>query len=104
MWVIVDDERELDCDVIIRSPYAAVRTIEALKGQIECLVMDHDLGDDDINGYEILGMLDIKDLLPDHVQICTANPAGRKNMYGVLNGAGFKMQNEGDFFREKKSE
>ena len=103
MWVLIDDERELNCDVIIRSAHVAVRTVEALKGHIDCLVMDHDLADDDITGYDIIGMLAVKDLLPDHVQICTSNPAGRQNMSAVLKEAGFKMKNEGDFFREKKS-
>jgi len=104
MWVIIDDVRELKCDVIIRNPRSAVRVVESLKGYIKCLVMDHDLGDDDINGYDIIGMLDVKGLLPDHVQLCTANPVGRKNMEAVLKEAGFHMKNEGDFFREDASE
>ena len=49
MWLLIDDERDLNCDVIARNGRAALQLLRDHRW--ECVVFDHDLGEG-VNGYE----------------------------------------------------
>lgn len=88
MWLLIDDVRDLNCDVIARNGRAALHLLNAHKW--ECVVFDHDLGigldGRSINGYEVMMHAFLNGSLTGtpRIQLCTSNPVGRDNMIAVL--------------------
>lgn len=107
--ILIDDLRNLNMDIICRTSQAGFRTVVAFSGDIECLYMDHDLGEESqTDGYELLKKLYANDginiSMPDKVQLVTSNPVGRQNMADLLisngyiespNGINFKREQHG---------
>lgn len=89
MWLLIDDCRDLNVDVIARNGKAGLHMI-ALGGW-EVIIFDHDLGDlHNINGYELLTHAIEADLLGDaKIQLVTSNPVGREKMISALQADGY---------------
>ena len=51
MWLLIDDSRDLNCEVIAKTA-AAGKKLLAVKGW-ECLCIDHDLGGSE-TGYDVI--------------------------------------------------
>ena len=96
MWLIVDDERTLGCDVIARNAHAARAVLGGLGYAFEGLCLDHDLGPGE-SGYDVLMWAIEADVLPPKVQLVTMNPVGRKNMMQALIAAGYKPDADAQF-------
>lgn len=100
MYIIIDDIRDLNCDIICRTGKAGIAVLEAMQGQFDVLCIDHDLGDaDEMNGYDVIKYtIDCK-LLPDEVQIVSSNPVGIQNIANALKSAGFVSDLSGRVFK-----
>lgn len=98
MWLLIDDIRDLQCDLIARTPTLGKRALAYFSGDIECLCLDHDLGAPE-SGYDVLKWAIEHDLLPSHVQLVTSNPVGRENMKAALINAGY-TSSDGINFRQ----
>jgi len=81
MWLLIDDKRDLGCDVIARTPVAG-KMLLALGGW-ECLCIDHDLGAEE-SGYDIIKWGLQNGFIPKWVQIVSSNPVGRENIKNIL--------------------
>lgn len=83
--VLIDDNRNIFCDFIARNSHAGRFLLENLKGQIEELFLDYDLGSEsDLTGLGILEWALKEDCLPNIIIICSGLPFGRKHMQDFL--------------------
>ena len=96
MWLIIDDERELSCEVIARTAEAGRKMLEV--GGWEAVVFDHDLGCEE-TGYDLLTYALDASLMPPIVQLCTANPVGRQRMRSALEAHGYVTKDGGTFIK-----
>ena len=96
MWLLIDDERNLNTEAVARNAASGKRMLEA--GGWECVCFDHDLGEGE-SGYDVLVWGLEKGLIPDRVQLVTSNPVGRKNMRAALEAAGFNTIDGINFYR-----
>ena len=96
MWLIIDDVRDLNCEVIARTSEAGKKMLAS--GGWECVCFDHDLGEDSESGYDVLVWAISKSLLPEKVQLVTSNPVGRANMSAALEQAGYYRHANGVTF------
>lgn len=94
MWLLIDDKRDLNCDVIARTPEAARRLLAI--GGWECVCLDHDLGAEE-DGYQIAKWAIENNLLPGKVQLVTSNPVGRMNLRAVLESGGWTTKDGTNF-------
>jgi hypothetical protein len=97
MWLLIDDQRDLNCDVIVRTPEAARKLLGVCLKSFDCVCFDHDLGTCE-TGYDILKWALKYQLLPNHVQLVTSNPVGRQNMSNLLKDYRYTTVNEIDFY------
>ena len=86
MWLLIDDKRDLNCEVIARTAEAAKKLLSLNCWEVVCF--DHDLGEK-TNGYDILKWAIKEGCLPDKVQLVTSNPVGRERMTKVLSDNGY---------------
>ena len=93
MWLIVDDERVLGCDIVVRNAAVARVVLTLMYGKIEGVCFDHDLGPGE-TGYDVLCWAIQGGTIPRLVQLVTANPVGRKQMQQALVQAGYKPDPE----------
>ena len=89
MWLLIDDERSLDVDVIARTASAGKEMLKSYR-KWECVCFDHDLGMEIDTGYDVMVWAIQNKLLPNRVQLVTSNPVGRKNMRVALEREGYK--------------
>lgn len=89
MWLLIDDERNLNTDAVARTA-AAGRKLLALGGW-DCVCFDHDLGEEE-SGYDVLKWALDYGFLPAKVQLVTSNPVGRQNMRAALEAYGYKTR------------
>lgn len=94
MWLLIDDCRDIGCDVIARNAIAG-RKMLAIGGW-ECVCFDHDLGDGE-DGYSVLVWAIENKFLPNLVQLVSSNPVGRANMRSALENDGYVTVNGIDF-------
>lgn len=94
MWLLVDDTRDLNCDVIARTPEAARSILTFMGFKLTCVVLDHDLGTKE-TGLDVLRYGIESETLPNRVQLCTSNPVGRQNMAAELKAAGYTSTDGG---------
>ena len=92
MWLIIDDKRDLGCDVIARTPEAGKELLYRLDW--ECLCLDHDLGAK-LDGYDLIKWAIAVKCVPPKVQIVSSNPPGRKNIAAALEGIGYVQSVQG---------
>ena len=89
MWLLIDDMRDMNVDVIARTGLAGKKMLAI--GGWEYILFDHDLGCD-IDGYELLTYALEADLLGDaKIHLVTSNPVGRQNMEAALKDAGYNI-------------
>ncbi len=98
MWLLIDDKRDLNCEVIARTPKAAKQLLAV--GGWSCVCFDHDLGEDE-SGYDILKWALAGGFVPDKVQLVTSNPVGRQNMKNVLLDNGYITKDFGFTFTKE---
>jgi len=86
MYVWLDDERPApDGWVHVRS----VPLLMSLFPKVDVISLDHDLGKDELTGYDFLRWLEVQvgmgrvTRIPE-IRLHTANPVGRKNMELVI--------------------
>lgn len=89
MWVLIDDQRELGCDIIARNYAAGKAVLEAMHDKIACLCIDHDLGGLS-TGYDLISWALEANKLPSQVQIVSSNPVGRENIERALLSGGYR--------------
>ena len=94
MWLLIDDVRDLNCEVTAKTPEAGKKML-ALGGW-ECLCLDHDLGVEE-SGYDVAVWALEKGFMPTKVQLVTSNPVGRKNIADALKASGYTTRNGTDF-------
>jgi hypothetical protein len=97
MKLLIDDMRNITCDIIARNARAGLACLRAF--EIDELVLDHDLGDD-VNGYEVLCYALLEKIVPDYVYVITDNPVGLENIARALEAEGFKRLGR-EFRRDK---
>lgn len=96
MWLLIDDVRDCNCDVIART---ATSWREMLRrGDWECVVFDHDLGHLTETGYDVLVWAIENGFLPPKVQLVTSNPVGLDRMRAALESEGYKATLDGRRF------
>lgn len=90
MKVYLDDIRDVpDGWVLARNVPALIRLVRSNKDNITHLSLDHDLGQDEMSGYDFMRWLEAEvfahrmDAIPT-ITFHTANPVGRKKMEQVL--------------------
>lgn len=96
MWLLIDDVRDLNCDVTAKTPEAGKKMLAL--GVWECLCLDHDLGVIE-NGYDIAKWAIENGFMPNHVQLVTSNPVGKTNISNALTSGGWETRNGTDFYR-----
>lgn len=83
MWLLIDDIRDLNCDVTARTYADGIVALKEYGQKIECLCIDHDLGEEK-TGYDVIMWAIEHRLLPKKVQIVSVNPVGRENIARAL--------------------
>jgi hypothetical protein len=99
MWLLIDDFRDLNVDVIAVDVSAGKRCLTAFAGEIECLLLDLDMGASG-NGYDLAKWAVANGLMPNRVQLVTDNPVGRDNIAGCLVAAGWTKKSATEFIKE----
>lgn len=99
--VIVDDMRDLGCEIVLRTSQSALYVLRmfARNCPVEILYLDHDLGPcSDTDGYQLLKDLhrggDVKAFRK--IGLVSSNPAGRDNQKAFLLSLGY-VEVEGFF-------
>lgn len=83
--ILFDDQRNLaGMDFIIRTAKAMEHFIEKFDTTGHFVYFDSDIGDTEIQGYDVLCYLLSLGQLPAHVAIVTANPIDAEKMRVVL--------------------
>lgn len=94
MWLLIDDERNLNTEAVARTAEAGRKLLAA--GGWDCVCFDHDLGGTE-SGYDVLMWGLNNGLIPKRVQLVTSNPVGRQNMRAALEAAGYKTSDGRNF-------
>lgn len=89
MWILIDDERELNCEITCRTIDAGKGVLSHFKGRFNTLCIDHDLGElgrtcGMRDGYDLMKWAMEHKLLPPRVQIVSSNPVGVSNIANLL--------------------
>lgn len=101
MHLLIDDVRDLPgMDIICRTAVAGIKAVKQLSPTH--LYIDHDLGTDSINGYQVIMQLLEAKKCPIHVQVVSSNPVGVKNISAALIDAGFLVALDGRNFKKEK--
>ncbi len=88
--VLIDDNKNIFCDLIARNSQAGRFLLENLKGQIEALFIDYDLGSESgLTGLEILEWELKENCLPNIIIICSDLPFGKECMGKFLKENGY---------------
>ena len=98
MWLLVDDQRDLGCEVIARTPDIAKKILFSQISEFDCVCFDHDLGCIE-TGYDVLKYPLELDLLPNRVQLVTSNLVGRENMGKLLNDYMYVSKDRINYYR-----
>jgi hypothetical protein len=97
MWLLIDDLRNLNCDLTARTVQEGKVFLKMYAGSICHLCLDHDLGAEG-NGYDLAVWALEQGLMPAHVQLVTSNPVGLENIARALLAHGYQRRNGIDFY------
>ena len=99
MWLLIDDERDLNCDAIARNAKAGKKLLTSGGWDVVCF--DHDLGHGE-TGYDVLMFAIDLNLLStvSKIQLVTANPVGRAKMATALIMDGWTKVSPVEFIQE----
>lgn len=88
--LLIDDLREIPADLVARTYNTGLFLLMLHRGNISSLLLDHDLGEFEVNktGYDLIK--EARGFLPDMVEIVSANPVGVKNIGFELTSQGYK--------------
>ena len=98
MWLLIDDKRDLNTELIARNFKVGIRLLAYFKGDIEALCIDHDLGEEK-TGYDLIKWAISNNVLPNHVQIVSDNPVGVKNIGDALRSEGYNSKDYRNWFK-----
>jgi hypothetical protein len=98
MWLLIDDVRDLNVDIIARNAIVGKRCLVHFVGEIEHLCIDHDLGDGE-SGHDLIKWAVQTGALPPHVQIVSSNPVGRMNITKVLEDDGYTSKDHINYYK-----
>ena len=99
MWLLIDDIRDLGCDVTARTAEEGRAALQEYWGEIDSLCLDHDLGERE-SGYDVACWALERGLMPCHVQIVSMNPVGRKNIATALEMNGYHSSDGVNFYKQ----
>jgi len=86
--IYMDDCR--DCPegfLLARTTQECLDLMEKHQGNISVLSLDHDMSDNDNDGYWVVKQIVDRGLYAEKIYFHTANPVGRANMYHYFNNA-----------------
>lgn len=94
MYILVDDTRDLNADVILRHSNAADAVLPRLNLRFDTVLLDHDLGEwSERDGYYVLMEHIVNrenERRPLFVELVSSNPVGRERMrQALLHDAGY---------------
>ena len=98
MWLLIDDCRDLG-NLIARDGETGLTILRLLKGKLEGVMLDHDLGYG-ISGYQVMVTALEEDILPDRVQLVTSNPVGRIAMKQTLEANGYVCRDNVNWIKQ----
>lgn len=98
MWLLIDDVRNYNADVIARTADAGIKLLREMEW--EAVIMDNDLGEH-TQGWQVLDQALREGYRPNRVQICTSNPPARDRMRAMLQKAGYVENKPLDFILMK---
>ncbi len=102
MYILIDDMRDLGCDIICRTGPAGLVVLEHMEGKFDVLCIDHDLGPvPALTGLDVIKVACLENLLPNEVQIVSSNPVGVTNIGNVLKDNGFTPDPSNRVFKRK---
>ena len=91
MKIYLDDIRTAPNEewITVRTAASLIALLCTQEGHIEALSLDHDLGEGEKTGYDVLKWIEAQVFLhgykpPKEILIHTSNPAGRKNMEAAI--------------------
>lgn len=93
--LLIDDVRELNMDYTARDGIDGLRALDT--HPVTHLYMDHDLGEQDTTGYDVLVFALEAGICPPNVLLVTSNPVGRQNMANAL--LSYDYTQTGNWFR-----
>jgi len=96
MYLIIDDQRDLGCELIAKTAEVGKKALQALYKDIECLCIDHDLGES-ATGYDIIYWAIGAGCLPKKIQIVSMNPVGKRAIARILSEAGYTSKDNTNF-------
>ncbi len=103
LTILVDDCRDSGADIICRNGETALRVLREFWGEIDFLMLDHDLGERSATGYDILCWMEQTfhepSKWPCEIQLVTMNPVGRDNMARVLKKCFYTAKHPRHFVR-----
>lgn len=109
--LLIDDLRDLEADLIARDYEQGARLLKEHWGEIDTLLLDHDLGHESApTGYDIVKQF--YQFLPEKVVIVSANPIGVENIGCFLKQVGYESDvrrrvwvktNQGDLNESKSN-
>ena len=96
-YVLVDDLREINADVVFRTFESAIQLAEHIDWSEVTLLLDHDLGTQGATtGYDFLVYLLDNELLPKDITIVSSNPVGVNRIIAALENHGWWKQKSPD--------
>jgi hypothetical protein len=99
-WLLIDDYRSLPCaDFTARNYAEGIKMLKELKGDIETLVLDHDLGEDK-DGYDVMMYAIEHDLLPPKLLFVTSNPVGLQRFQAAAEYEGYEQINPKNYVKQ----
>ena len=104
MWLIIDDTRDLNCEVIARTGKSGLSILYSMHKSFDCLCIDHDLGmASEYTGYDVIVEAAKADCLPPRVQIVSQNPVGAENIRNALiHDCGYETQDNINFYKKEE--
>lgn len=99
MRLIVDDVRELGCEVVARTAKAGRMLLTCAGYKFDCICLGHDLGGPE-TGLDVLRYGIESNTLPPRVQLVTSNPVGREAVEKELRAAGYSSVDGVNWFKE----
>lgn len=105
--MIIDDCRELGCDIIVRTAQAGKDVLYNMacsfdsfgKPLIGCLYIDHDLGCEE-TGYDVIKWAIDHGCLPNKIQVVSMNPVDKQNIANILLANDYNTFDNINFIKE----
>lgn len=88
--LLIDDLRELNVDLTARNGEDGLAALREHGDRVTHLYMDHDLGEDTMDGYSVLSTALDEGIHPQTVILVTMNSVGRENMARALEAHGYR--------------